>query len=83
MLTAKALGVTKNLDTGFVRAIKNNDPAATAAAKAARKATARVAAHKTLVAIALKNLRTSDTRGLREEVLVKRGFACQLAGGDK
>ena len=83
MLTAQALGATKNLDIGFVRAIKNHDPAATAAAKAARKATAKANGRKTLVAIALNNLHTSDTDGLSEDVLVKRGFAFQLAGGRK
>jgi hypothetical protein len=79
MLTAKALGGTKNLDIGFVRAIKNHDPDATAAAKAARKATSR----KTFIALALNTLPARDTDGLSEDVLIKRGFACRLAGGKK
>ncbi len=61
-----------------MRAIKNHNPEATAA-RAARKATAS----KTLVAIALKMLTPHGSSGLRDEELVKRGFAVKLAGCDK
>ena len=65
-------------------AIKNHDPAATAAARAATgKVTAKATSQKTLVDLALKILKPHESRGLSHEVLVKRGFAVRLAGGEK
>jgi hypothetical protein len=68
----------KDLEIGFIDAIKAHDPAATDAAKAARKVTARA----TLVALALKILALRDSRNLTDEQLRSWGVSMHLAGGD-